>query len=177
MKRIISIILVLTFFMVQIIPFAQAVDTAQTEYFDDGSYILIGFEEETEHEEDVTTLSFIGRLIEAIKKIINFFLGKSDYKTTQAEKYIHYYDKNGVKLWSVYLSANFRYDSKSVMCTEASARHYIYDGDWKLIYCNAEKSGATATASFKFRQYKLGVPLKEIERTISLTCDTNGRTS
>ncbi len=177
MKRIISIILTLTLFMVQLIPFVQAVDTAQTEHFDDGSYMIIGFDEHTDHEEDESTLSFIGRLIEVIKKIINFILGKSDYKTTEVEKYVHYYDKNGVRLWSVYLKGTFTYNGETVSCTDASARYYIYDNDWEMIYCNSEKSGATATAKFKFKQYKLGVPLKEIEKSITLTCDANGKTT
>ena len=33
------------------------------------------------------------------------------------------------------------------------------NNDWEMIYCNSEKSGATAKANFKFKQYKLGVPL------------------
>lgn len=177
MKRIISIMLALTLFMVQLIPFAQAVDTAQTEHFDDGSYMVIGFDEHIDHEEDEATLSFIGRLIEAIKRLINLILGKSYYKTAVTEKYVHYYDKNGVRLWSVYLKGTFTYNGETVSCTDASARYYIYDNDWEMIYCNSEKSGATATAKFKFRQYKLGVPLKEIERVISLTCDANGKTT
>lgn len=177
MKRIISIILALTLFIIQLVPLAQATDTVHTEHFDDGSYMVIGFDENIDHEEDEITLSFIGRLIEAIKKIINLILGKSDYKTAETEKYVHYYDKNGVRLWSVYLKGTFAYNGKTVSCTDASVRYYIYDNDWEMIYCNSEKSGATAKANFKFKQYKLGVPLKEIEKSITLTCDTNGKIS
>ena len=172
MKRIISIILALTLFMIQLVPFAQATDT---EHFDDGSYMVIGFDENIDPEENEVTLSFIGRLIEAIKKIINLILGKSDYKTTETEKYVHYYDKNGVRLWSVYLKGTFTYNGETVSCTDASTRYYIYDNDWEMICCNSEKSGATAKANFKFKQYKLGVPLKEIEKSIKLTCDSNGK--
>lgn len=177
MKRIISIILALTLFIIQLVPLAQATDTVHTEHFDDGSYMVIGFDENIDHEEDEITLSFIGRLIEAIKKIINLILGKSDYKTAETEKYVHYYDKNSVRLWSVYLKGTFAYNGKTVSCTDASVRYYIYDNDWEMIYCNSEKSGAMAKANFKFKQYKLGVPLKEIEKSITLTCDTNGKTS
>lgn len=177
MKRIISILLALTLFTVQLMPFVNAYDTAQTEHFDDGSYTVIGFNEHIEHDENESTLSFIDRLINAIKKIINFILGKSDNKATEAEKYIHYYDKNGVRLWSVYLKGTFTYNGKSVSCTDASARYDIYDNDWKMIYCNCEKNKAAAKADFEFRQYKLGVPLKVIEKTISLTCDENGKIS
>ena len=112
MKRIISIILALILFMFQLAPFAQATDT---EHFDDGSYMVIGFDENIDHEEDEITLSFIGRLIEAIKKIINLILGKSDYKTAETEKYVHYYDKNGVRLWSVYLKGTFTYNGETVI--------------------------------------------------------------
>ena len=177
MKRINSIVLALTFFMLLFIPLAQAAYTSHTEHFDDGSYMVAGFDGNTEHEEADTTLSFIGKLIEAIKNIINFILGKSDYKTTETEKYVHYYDKNGVRLWSVYLKGTFTYNGKTVSCTDASARYYIYDNDWKMIYCNSEKNEATAKAKFKFKQYKLGVPLKEIESSITLACDVNGKIS
>lgn len=177
MKRINSIILTLILLIFNIVPFAQAADITQTEYFEDGSYFVFGSEIDIENEDDELSLGFISKLIEAIKRLINLILGKEENKITENEKYVHYYDKNGVHLWSVYLSGTFRYNGKSVVCTDASVRHYIYDNDWKLLYCNAEKSGATATANFKFKQYKLGVPLKEIEKSITLTCDTNGKLS
>ncbi|MGN1348329.1 MAG: hypothetical protein ACI4VI_05235 [Acutalibacteraceae bacterium] len=176
MKRIISIVLALMLFAFPLAPFSQAADgLTQTEYFEDGSYMVIGLDENIEHEDEENSLSFMGKLIEVFKRIISLFFGKSYDKTAKGEKYIHYYDKNGVRLWSVYLEGEFTYNGKSATCTDACVKYYIYDDDWEMLYCKAEKSGATATSNFKVRQYKLGVPLKAIERTISLTCDKDGK--
>lgn len=175
MKRIISIALALTLFIFSVVPFTQATDITQTEFFEDGSYFVIGSEADIDHENEEISSSFISKLIEAIKKIINLILRISNDKIAEGEKYIHYYDKNGVRLWSVYLKGTFTYNGETVSCTDASTRYYIYDNDWEMIYCNSEKSGSTAKANFKFKQYKLGVPLKEIEKSIKLTCDSNGK--
>lgn len=175
MKRLIAFMLALVLFSVAAVPAARAAsDYEQTEYLEDGSYIVVGLQEDVEHTEEAE-VSFIGRLIEVIKRLINMLLGKSNDKTARDEKYLHYYDKNGTKLWSVYLTGKFSYNGKEVSCTDADVRYYLYDGDWEMLYCNAEKNGATAKASFKVRQYKLGVPLKTIEKSITLTCDKDGR--
>ncbi|MBQ6873434.1 MAG: hypothetical protein IJO24_03935 [Clostridia bacterium] len=177
MKKVISIVLVLVLFTFPLTPFAQAASNAQIEYFEDGSYMIISSEEDIEHEDNEVSLGFIEKLIKAIRKLINLILGKSNVQTVKDIKYVHYYDKNGVRLWSVYVEGTFTYNSKSATCTNASTKYYIYDNDWEMIYCNAEKSGATATANFKIRQYKLGIPLKVIERAVTLTCDENGKTT
>ncbi len=181
MKRFIALILSLVLFAVPFAPVVQAADEllhTQTEYFEDGSYMVIGFDKHSENEDFAeSSPSFIERLIEAIKKLINMLFGKNQNKTGQDEKYVKYYDINGTCLWSVHLKGTFSYNGESARCTDADVRYYIYDDDWNMLFCEAEKSGATATASFKVRQYKLGVALKTVEKSITLTCDKNGKIS
>lgn len=176
MKRLAALLLSAVLVAVPFIPFALAEGshTVTTEYFEDGEYMVIGSSEDTEHEETATEQSFIGRLIQAIKRLINMLLGKSDYKTAECTRYVYYYDRNGNMLWSVYLDAAFSYDGKASSCTDAGVRYYIYDSDWTMLSAQADKSGATATAFFRVRQYKLGVVLKTVEKSISVTCDKNG---
>lgn len=177
MKRFLALVLSFVIFAVPLAPFVQAAyENTQTEYFEDGSYMVMGSDEFVDREDAEDSLNFIGRIIEAIKKLINMLFGKSENKTKQDIKYVKYYDKNGTVLWEVYLEGTFSYNGEAARCTDASVSYYIYDGDWKMLSCESTKSGSVATASFKVRQYKLGVALKTIEKSIVLTCDKNGKT-
>lgn len=160
------------------VPTATALTEVETEnqYFEDGSYITVGFED-AEHESTNNNFSFITQLINLLKKIIAYLTGKevqSQTKTVSKTKYAGYYDAKGNLLWSVYLTAEFSYNVEKAECTEASVSYNIIDSDRKLISSDCSKNNATATGTFLIRQYKLGVPLKSIEKILTLTCDTSG---
>ena len=177
MKRFLALVLSFVIFAVPLAPFVQAAyENTQTEYFEDGSYMVIGSVVIVDEDNAESGLGFIGRIIEAIKKLINMLFGRSEKKTKQDIKYVKYYDKNGTLLWEVYLEGAFSYNGEAARCTDSDVSYYIYDGDCKMLSCESTKSGSVATASFKVRQYKLGVALKTIEKSIVLTCDKNGKT-
>ena len=73
MKRFLALVLSFVLFAVPLAPFVQAADeNTQTEYFEDGSYMVIGSDEFVDREDAEDSLNFIGRIIEAIKKLILF---------------------------------------------------------------------------------------------------------
>lgn len=179
MKKIISLLLCAVLLLVPLAPCAVAADEAGSvlktdegiERFEDGSFLVIGILEETEQ---TFSPSFLLKLLNLMKKLIALLFPNRPM-TTSKSKIAVYYDANGKELWCVSLNAEFSYNGKTVSCTDADISYTIKDSDWKLVSSSCSKSQATATGCFAFRQYKLGVPLKLIEKTLTLTCDVNGK--
>lgn len=172
MKRIISIFLVaITLFVLAVPAFAIVPDDTHTEYFNDGSYIVIS---ESDEKNEASDDNIFAKIILLMKRLISILTGEKELSKT---KYLRYYDKNGELLWTVYLTGTFTYNGKSSKCTKATTSADIYDSDWKLISSKTSKTGSTATVDFAMRQYKLGVALKLIEKSITITCDNNGKIS
>ncbi len=168
MKKVISVFLSLV--MIFVFPcFVSADENAgtETEVFEDGSFLEIVTETENESE----LIGFFSRLINFLKRLVEFFTGQ---KTVTKTKYMNYYASDGVLLWSAKLKADFMYSKKEAVCTDSSFSMDIYDSDWVLISSDCRNAGDTAEAEFSVRQYKLAVPLKTVEKTITLTCDTQG---
>ncbi|MGN1442609.1 MAG: hypothetical protein ACI4XE_02065 [Acutalibacteraceae bacterium] len=176
MKRIISILLCSVLLVAPFAPFAAAQiiseSETETQYFEDGSYLTVTLCREPPGEEAETTPSFIGRILNMMKRLVALLTGQKSISRT---KCVDYYDAKGKLLWGIYLTAGFTYNGKSAKCTKASISHDIFDSDWKLISSSCSKNGATATGCFSIRQYKLGVPLKLIEKTLTLTCSADGQ--
>lgn len=142
------------------------------EILDDGSYFTVGTTAPIVKE---SADGFLMRLMSLLKKIIRFFRGiKNDVKEIEAEKYISYYDSKGVKLWTVTLTASFRYNGIAAECRSASLKQEMYDRDWQMVSSACEKDTDRVQASFTVRQTKLGVRLKTIEKTITIVCAANG---
>lgn len=191
MKRIIAVLLSVLMLFSAFAPLCIAAEE-EREYFEDGSYIVVGYEfPRSEHPDDglgndnvspdgsdatpedgESKLSKILKpIIEIIRKIIELL---TNQKSVSKTKYASYYDSQGALLWTVHLTADFIYNGKSAVCSDVSAGCTLYDSDWKLVSGERSKSGNTASAHFTVRQYKLGVPLKAIEKTVTLTCDKDG---
>ncbi len=180
MKKIISLILCAVFLLVPLAPCVSAAAEedagvrpgAGIEYFEDGSFLVFDILEE----EAATSASFLQKLLNLFKRIFAFLFPEPE-QTVSKTKYAEYHSANGKCLWSISLDADFSYNGKTSACTNARISYNIYDSDWKKVSSSCSKSGATATGEFAFRQYKLGVPLKLIEKTLTLTCDANGKVS
>ena len=176
-KRIISMLLCAVLLLVPFAPFVSAENGvkpgAGVEYFEDGSYLVFDILEE----EAYTSATFLQKLLNLLKKIFAFLRPEPAQQTVSKTKYAEYNDANGKRLWSISLDADFTYNGKTSACTNARVTYKIYDSDWKNVSSSCSKSAATATGTFSMRQYKLGVPLKLIEKTLTLTCDANGKVS
>lgn len=118
------------------------------EYFEDGSYIVT----------EMTTST------------ISTFAAKTVSKTKSA----HYYDNNNNKEWTVSLSATFSYTGSSATCTRATTSHTIYDSAWKVTSAVPSKSGNKATGNFTVKRYFAGIPVKTVNKTLTITCSNTG---
>lgn len=168
MKKIVSALLCgILCFLLFIPAYAETENVSEKEIFDDGSYIVTSISNSMKDEAQ----NIFAKIIELFKKIVSMISGKN---TVSKTKYVYYYDSNNVMLWAVYLKAEFTYSKSGAICNSASVRSEMYDKDWKAIKENAKKETNTAKGEFTVRQTKLGVPLKTIERTITMTCDKNG---
>ncbi len=173
MKKFLSIFIA---FIITFIPFCFTADAeepdsdVQTEYFEDGSYITV--ETASAIENEIT--SVFAKIFEFFRKLIEFLTGN---KTISKTRYARYYDKNGNLLWAVFLEAEFSYNGKTALCKNAKAYYETYDSDWEIISSKSSTDGNTATADFTVQQTKLGVKLKTVNKTLTLTCDKDGNIS
>ncbi len=171
MKKFISLLLCVLLLTGTAAPFASNAQYDETIYLDDGSYLKFSVKDAYSIEQESASMSFIEKIIEWIKAIFSLFKKE---KTVSKAKYTEYYSSNGELLWKVYLKAAFTYDGKTAVCTSSNIYYEIYDRDWSLESSSAKKIENTATGTFTVKQHKLGVPLKEISKTLTLTCDKNG---
>ena len=190
MKKIISLVLCFIMLTMSVIPSVSAA-VESNDYFEDGSFISVGYGSpgdwesiDGEEESDPNDIfSIIKRIVEFIKEFFSRFFGENaeknenEIQTVTKTKYAAYYDSKGNLLWTVYLTADFTCDGKKAECTDARTRYEIKDADWVLLSAECYKSDNTAAADFTVKQYKLGVPLREIQKTLKLTCDEKGNIS
>ncbi len=169
MKKLICFILCLLLVGTACVSGVSAAEDRETEVFDDGSYLVITSGPFVDANESFVSL--ISRIINWLKNIARLLQG---IQTTKETKYANYYSSDGRLLWSVHLTGEFTYNGKSSVCTGSNITSKIYDSDWELLNSSHGERDNMATGSFVMKQYKLGVPLKEIERTLTLTCDKNG---
>ncbi len=190
MKKIIAFVLCSLMLTVCFVPAVSAEYSEETIYFDDGSYLEVsekvihippsgggdfddtmGSEDESEENQSSSLSSFLGRIVKWFKDII---VRLSRTKTVKKTKYANYYSSEGESLWSVYLTAEFTYNGKKAVCTDSSIACTIVDRDWKMLASSSREQDNTAVGNYIMKQRKMGVSLKEIEGTLSLTCDKNG---
>lgn len=185
MKKITALILSVLMIFGAALP-AFATDTAEDEitYFDDGSYLRETYTYEEIKWENVVyndheyvggeedAMGSVGnillRILHWLKKIL------TNMKKASKSKYIYYYDANGTLLWQASIYAEFEYNGLWATCKVARKHFVRYDADWKLISSECDYEDATATAKFTVKQYKLGIPLKTINKKLTLTCDRKG---
>ena len=191
MKKIVAFLLSTFLFISAAYPAVSAESgESDIERFDDGSYITVTYVRPPEEIkppsgdigsegdwEDVdqdteSAPSVLTKIIRWLKDILNRIFGKQTNITRY--KYCNYFDSEGTLLWTVRLKGTFIYNRRKAVCVESDITCEIRDADWKLISSEHSEEGSSAKGSFAIRQYKLGVPLKLVEKTLTLTCDKNG---
>lgn len=128
----------------------SAKNTSEIIYLKDGSYLIIELTEESTSRASNT---------------------KSGTKT------INHYNNDNEKLWDATLRGTFTYTGSSATCTKATIAYNIYNDNWKITSATASKSGNKATGDVIAKQYVLGIPIKTVERTITLSCSASGTLS
>lgn len=183
MKRIVSIILCIVMLFLSAFPAYAVTADMQTEQNEDGSYFVItneplsstlplpGTPGETEKHEMNVILALFKNLITKLMRLIYRMSGQKDVTKT---KYVYYYSSDKTLLWSATVTGEFVYSASSAKCIRADYGFETYDSNWKLNDCICAEQANTATATFYVEHHSLGVKLQTIEKTVTLTCDTNG---
>lgn len=126
----------------------KIITDSYVEYFDDGSYVVTEFEES-----GISTFAT---------------------STTTKAKTSTYYTSNNVKQWMVVVTGTFNYTGSSATCTKSTTSYTIYDNSWKVTSSAASKSGNKATGTFTIKNYVLGIPVKTVNKTLTITCSNTG---
>lgn len=157
MKRIISLFAVfvlLLSFPLTVLASAHnniiEMDNGYIEYYEDGSYAIVEIID-----------SEIETRATGVKK----------------DKIYAYYSSSDKLEWTVTVTGIFNYDGKTSICTNAVTSYKIYNDSWKVTEAKASKSGATAIGEFTVKKYFLGIPIKTINKTVTLTCSKDGKFS
>lgn len=151
MKRMTTVLLAMLMLVVMCPTnaFAGEVATDQyVEYFEDGSYI-------------VTELKTSG--------ISTFAASTKNYSKSAS-----YYNSDNEKEWTVTLSGTFSYTGSSATCTKATKSYKIYDDHWKVTSSSASKSGNKATGNFTVKRYLAGIPIRTVNKTLTIICSNSG---
>ena len=187
MKKIISLLLCTLLVISAVYPAVSAESVeSDIERFDDGSYMTMTYykpitnpvpEEDEDYWESVddeaeSTPTVLTKIIRWFKEFFQKLFAKQS--TVTKTKYCNYYDSDDTLLWSVSLKGTFTYNHRKAVCVNSDITCEIKDSDWKLIASDHREEGNSAKGSFTIRQYKLGVPLKLIEKELILTCDKKG---
>lgn len=187
MKKITALLLCTLLLVFALYPAVSATSVeSDTEHFDDGSYLTVTYVrppsntipddddcywEDTDEAVEIDP-SALTKIIRWLKDIFAKIFAKQS--TVAKYKYCNYFDSEGKCLWSVCLKGTFTYNHRKAVCVASEITYEIRDADWKLLSSDSAEEGNSAKGSFSIRQYKLGVPLKLIERTLTLTCDKEG---
>ena len=188
MKKITAIILSCLFLVTAMYPAVSATSVdSYIEHFDDGSYLSVSYEKppaessgdedywvdiDSTEKEESETVSVFNNIIKWFRDILSKLFAKQS--TVTKTKYCNYFDSNGKLLWSVSLKGTFTYNYRKAFCVSSEISYEIRDKDWTMLSYDSCEENDTAKVEFAIRQHKLGVPLKLIEKELTLTCDKNG---
>ena len=175
MKRRIAVLLAALSLLFCLLPAVNAAAPPETrettETLEDSSYFTVTVGERVHNESAETGQNPFDRLIALLRRLIRLLMNQ---KTVSKSKYVSYFASDGTLLWTVYLNADFMYNGKSAVCDDVSLTVEILDADWRNLSAQSGKNGDTAYGRFSMRQYKLGVPLKTVEKELTLTCRPDG---
>lgn len=125
------------------------ITTTEVEVFNDGSYAII---DTTVEQSNISLLATT--------------------KTKSASRTYTYYSSNDTKEWDFTVKGTFSYDGSSAKATAVSTSYNIYVSGWKLSSRESSKSGATVSATGKFKY-----SLMTKTTTIGMKCSNTGTIS
>mgnify|MGYP004531695729 CR=1 FL=1 len=127
---------------------------AEYEYFDDGSYM-------------VTIISNEPSCITS-----------RSATTVTKSKTVNYYSSSNDIIWYVKVTGSFKYGNGSASCLSSNVSAGSNYSNWKISNKTSSKSGSTAKASATAKQYSTsGILINTINKSVTLTCDSNGKFS
>lgn len=125
----------------------KIVSSTTTEYFDDGSYMVITITEE---------------------------MNNSRATTKTASKTANYKNSDGDILWTYKITGTFSYTGSSSTCTAVSDSYTISNSSWHMDSHSTSRSGNTAYGTVTMKYKVLGVTFNTVSKDLSLTCSATG---
>lgn len=127
------------------------------EYLDNGDYIeTVILQEET---------------------LDSYIVPFSANKTISIKKTTSYKTKSGKILWTLTVHGKFTYTGKSSKCNSSDVSTAIQDKNWFIAESSSKKSGNCAIAKATAKRKNNGTVVETVFRTVTLTCDANGKLS
>lgn len=83
-------------------------------------------------------------------------------------------NQNGTSLWSMTLTATFRYNGTTSSCTNSKVSTKIYDTNWRITNKTSSHSKNTATAKVVATFFKGNTASQTKTKTLTLTCSKTG---
>ncbi|MCM1115127.1 MAG: hypothetical protein NC397_06475 [Clostridium sp.] len=152
MKRLfillLTIIMILAMFPTTALGNDRIVTETDVEYFEDGSYI--------------------------VTEITSNVISTMATKTTTKSKSLIYYDSNDNKEWRIVVTGTFNYTGSSANCTKSVTSYNIYNDRWKVTSAVSSKKGNKANGDFTVKRYSLGIPVKTVNKLITISCSNTG---
>lgn len=84
------------------------------------------------------------------------------------------YDSSGTALWKVELSGSFTYNGSTATCTASSVSTTVYDSSWSVGTKSAQKADNQAIGSATMNKRSVGVIIKSVPVSLSISCSASG---
>lgn len=97
--------------------------------------------------------------------------------TRTGTKTITAYNDDDEKIWDATIRATFSYTGSSATCTSASISYNTYGSLWEITSATANRSSNKAVGNIVAKKYVLGICVKTVEESFTLTCSANGTLS
>lgn len=114
----------------------------------------------------------------------------SCYKTTMSTPYVsftnyatntitrtkttEYYNANNKLLWSISITATFRYNGTSVTCTSCTPYHRINNNHWSVYSLSATHTDSSATTHATMSNTLLSGAKQTINKSVTIYCTPTG---
>ncbi len=97
--------------------------------------------------------------------------------TKRATKTTSYVSSDNTVAWSVSVTGTFKYNGSTSSCTAATVATSSNSSYWSIVSSSASKSGNSATATAAAKQVFAGITLQTVSKSVTLSCDKNGKLS
>lgn len=95
-------------------------------------------------------------------------------KRITRSKTAHYY-RNHSEKWSVTVTATFAYGNGKVKCTKAAVSTKSCDKNWFITSKSSRRDGSCAIAKATGTQYYNDCPVKDITKSVKISCTPSGQ--
>lgn len=150
------------------LPFSVSAATTSNSLSQEATDILI--DESVEYLEDGSYLT--------TRTYKSSILSRASTYEQPASKVLTYTDNNGKLHWKYTLSAIFVVNpGVSATCKSAYGTPSISDNSWSVVSNKPSGSGNKATGTITMKRTVLGVVTQNTTKTLTITCDANGKLS